>query len=221
MTDACTLPDPVVAPEAACASPSLVAQLCFMQGTLIATPYGWRAVQDIVAGDEVCTAHGGVTVVTGVVHQAVAIAEADPLRVLPVRIVAGALGHQMPRRDLLLSPCHAVLLDDVLVQAGALVNGQSILRDDSVPESFVYCHLKTPEHTLLLADGVAAESVADHAPCSARGDWDEFIALLPEGAGVIPMSLPRVTHADSLPLSLAERIAARAIELSGEASQIS
>jgi hypothetical protein len=187
-----------------------------MQGTLIATPYGLLAVEDIVAGDEVCTAHGGVTQVRRVGHQRMASVEADPVQWLPVRITAGALGDHVPRRDLLLSPCHAVLLDDVLVQAGAMVNGQSIVREDAVPEALSYYHLETNEHTLLLAEGVAAETVVDSTPRMSEDSWEEFVALLPEGAGVIQMSLPRVTSARQLPLSLAERLAARAIELSGE-----
>jgi len=47
---------------------------------------------------------------------------------LPIRIKAGVLEVNVPARDLLLSPDHALLIDDVLIRVGALVNGICIVR---------------------------------------------------------------------------------------------
>ncbi len=86
---------------------------------------------------------------------------ADPLRAFPVRIRAGALGPNLPRRDLLLSPGHAVRIGDILVHAAALVNGTGIVRVAAMPERFVYWHVELDRHALILAEGVAAETLLD------------------------------------------------------------
>ena len=45
---------------------------------------------------------------------------------LPVCISAGALGNGLPQRDLYLSANHAMVMGDMLVNAGAMVNGDTI-----------------------------------------------------------------------------------------------
>ncbi|WP_264580584.1 Hint domain-containing protein [Rhodoblastus acidophilus] len=74
---------------------------------------------------------------------------AEPIHFYPVRIKAGALGEGVPSRDLPLSTDHAVLTDDVLVQAGARVDGGSILRETHVLETFVYDRQSFPGETCL------------------------------------------------------------------------
>ena len=47
--------------------------------------------------------------------QTVSTIFADRVRVLPIRIKAGALGAKVPVRDLLISPDHAILIEGALI----------------------------------------------------------------------------------------------------------
>jgi hypothetical protein len=74
-----------------------------------------------------------------------------------VRITAGAFADGMPRRDLLLSPHHAVMVGAQLFEAGSLVNGATILREMAA-KSVTYHHIELEEHDIMLAEGMPAES---------------------------------------------------------------
>ena len=64
---------------------------CFMPGTMIAVPDGSREVETLKRGDLVLTADGDVKPVVWVGRQTIADSLAEPLRTLPIRIMAGAL----------------------------------------------------------------------------------------------------------------------------------
>ena len=136
--------------------------VCLMPGTPAATPEGDAPVESLRAGDLVLTADGRMAPVRWMGRQTISTRFADPLRALPIRITAGALGELMPARDLLLSPDHALLVEGVLVQAGALVNGTTIRREAGVPEVFTYWHVELHDHALVLAEGVPAETFIDN-----------------------------------------------------------
>ena len=136
---------------------------------------------------------------------------ADPLRILPVRIRAGALGANLPARDLLLSPNHAVRIGDALVQAGALVNGTSVVREPDVPVAFTYWHLELDTHALVIAEGVAAESFLDGVEDIGFQNWGERAAP----ASVRELPYPRVKSARQVPLALRRHLAAREAALFG------
>ena len=144
-------------------------------------------------------------------RQTVSTRFADPLRALPVRIAAGALGEALPARDLLVSPCHALLVDGVLAQAGALVNGATVRREAAaaVPEVFTYWHLELADHALVLAEGVPAETFVDNVARLAFDNWDEHEAAGSE-APIAEMALPRAKSARQLPTATRRRLADRA-----------
>jgi hypothetical protein len=72
--------------------------------------------------------------------------------------VAGALGDNTPSRDLLVSPDHALLVDGLLVQAAALVDGIAVRHEPAPAERFTWYHIELEDHALVLAEGTPAET---------------------------------------------------------------
>jgi hypothetical protein len=135
---------------------------CFGAGTEILTPDGMIAVENLAVGDEVLSARTGAPqkiIWTGARRVDVA-RHANPEKVMPVRVRAGALAPGLPERDLILSPDHALLLDGHLVEAKTLVNGATILWDKS-RRAVTYHHIELAEHDVVLAEGIPAETFLD------------------------------------------------------------
>src|SRR5262249_34963155 len=151
--------------------------LCFLAGTRVRTPLGEMPVEALKRGDLVLTTQGCAMPVCWIGRQTVSTTFADPLRVLPIRIKAGALGPHVPSRDLLLSPDHAVLVGDILIQASALVNGTSIVRETNVPTTLSYYHIELDDHSLILAENTPAETFVDNVDRLAFDNWDEYETL--------------------------------------------
>ena len=87
------------------------------------------------------------------------VGHAQPRKVWPVRVAAGAFGPGRPYAELWLSPDHAVFVEGVLIPVRCLVNGSTIAQ---VPvERVVYHHVELAEHDVLLAEGLPAESFLD------------------------------------------------------------
>ncbi len=121
-------------------------------------------VEELRIGDTAVTATGGRRTIQWIGRRAITpnacgVASSQ----WPVRVRAGAFASGVPRRDLLLSPGHPVLVDadannegGVLVPIMCLINGTSIAR---LPvECIDYWHIELDKHDLLLAEGLSAES---------------------------------------------------------------
>lgn len=183
--------------------------VCFLAGTAIATPSGPVPVERLAIGDLVLTSGGLSRRVRWIGRQTCHTRFGDPLRVLPVAIAAGALGAGLPYRELRLSPDHALLVDGVLVQAGALVNGTTVTRLGAadVDDRFVYFHVELEDHSLILAEGVPAETFLDNVTRRRFDNWAEYRALYGEPAGSIAeLAVPRVKSARQLPRALRQRL---------------
>ena len=191
--------------------------VCFCPGTLIRTPEGEVPVETLARGDLVLTSEGLAKCVTWIGRQTVSTRFADPLRVLPIRIRAGALDENVPSRDLLLSPDHAVLVGDILFQAGVLVNGHSIIREANVPVTFTYYHVELDDHSLILAESTPAETFIDNVERLAFDNWEEHEAFYPDGKPISEMAYPRAKAYRQVPMRLRGQLAARGALLYGNA----
>jgi hypothetical protein len=137
---------------------NLVVQVaCFRDGTRIRTPSGDVGIEALRPGDGVVTSTGEVRgIIWAGARRLVCAQYAHPHLLWPVRIAAGALGGNLPTRDLWLSPDHALFLDGVLIPVRCLINHTSIV---PVPMDVVtWHHLELDSHDVILAEGAPAES---------------------------------------------------------------
>ena len=130
---------------------------CFTAGTLILCEHGEVPVENLKAGDLVRTAAGALRSIKWIGEQRISLLFISRDRSLPVKVKAGALGDNRPSRDLVVSPGHAILVDGVLCNAAALINGTTIVRAEQAAD-FTYYHVELDSHDLLVSEGVASES---------------------------------------------------------------
>ena len=183
---------------------------CFMAGTMIRTPDGVVAVETLKRGDLVLTHDGRSVPVDWLGIQTVSLMFADRIRVLPVMVKAGAIADNVPSRDLLISPDHALLIDGALIQAGALVNGTSIVRVTDVPKVFTYYHVEVDDHSLILAENAPAETFVDNVDRLNFDNWAEHQGLYPEGKPISELPYPRAKSHRQVPVAIRVRLGERA-----------
>jgi hypothetical protein len=167
-------------------------------------------VETLKRGDLVLSSDGQVKPVSWLGVQTISTRFADKVRVWPIRIRAGALGENVPSRDLMLSPDHAVLVQGALIQAGALVNGTSIVRETDVPEVFTYYHVEVDDHSLILAENTPSETFVDNVDRLNFDNWAEHLALYPEGRPIAELPYPRAKSHRQVPVSIRVMLGARA-----------
>lgn len=134
-----------------------ISEVSFVVGTRIATPDGPRRIEDLAPGAIITAAIGEPRSVRRITQQRIDIAaHPSPTRVTPVHLRAGALGPDLPLRDLLL-PAESLVFfpsDAVLAPIGALLNGAGIAR--AIPTGLLtWCRLELDSPGILLAEDVA------------------------------------------------------------------
>ncbi len=130
---------------------------CFAAGTRILTTRGEITVENLRLGDQIILHQGGVAPVTWIGQRRIALERhPKPDTVQPVLITTGAINDGLPSRDLYVSPDHALYLAGHLIPAKALVNGTTIRQ--VTQRSVTYYHIELPEHAVLSAEGMPAES---------------------------------------------------------------
>ncbi len=166
---------------------------CFTPGTAIATPKGEVAVEALKPGDRVLTRDNGIQTISWVGTKRLDFAQlkaAPQLR--PIKIKAGALGDNMPERDMLVSPSHRMLIvshqaELYFSQSEVLVAAQHMLAMDGVEVSeqpyITYIHIMCENHEIVLSDGAWSESFQP-ADITLKGfdsdQREELFALFPE-----------------------------------------
>tara|TARA_R110002020_G_scaffold232139_1_gene443486 strand:+ start:8365 stop:9057 length:693 start_codon:yes stop_codon:yes gene_type:complete len=141
---------------------------CFTPGTMIATARGEVAVELLSVGDKVITRDNGLQVIRWIGRRKINAALCLTHRHLaPVRIRKGALGNDLPERDMMVSPNHRMLVandktalhfedSEVLVAAKHLTGlaGVDVVYDRET----AYLHLMFDQHEVILSDGTWSES---------------------------------------------------------------
>ena len=166
---------------------------CFTPGTRIATPQGERLVEDLKVGDRVITRDNGMQVIRWVGARDMSGDELQAAAHLrPVLIQKGALGNDLPERDMMVSPNHRVLIAndktalyfeerEVLVAAKHLTDRDGI--DVVDVSSTTYIHIMFDQHEVILSDGTWTESFQP-GDMSLAGIGDEqreeILELFPE-----------------------------------------
>jgi hypothetical protein len=134
---------------------------CYCPGTLIKTPRGEIAVEELEIGDEVITMSGIARPIKWIGRRSYNGRFVRGRKdILPVCIKAGALADNVPQRDLWISPHHAMYLDGALIEAKDLINGASIVQARHV-EHVEYFHVEFDSHDVIIAEGAPSESFID------------------------------------------------------------
>jgi hypothetical protein len=134
---------------------------CYCPGTLIKTPRGETAVEKLKIGDKVITMSGIAQPIKWIGRRSYGKRFLrNSKEILPICIKAGALADDVPKRDLWISPHHAMYLDGVLIEAKDLINGVSIVQAEHV-EGVEYFHVELDTHDVIIAEGALSESFID------------------------------------------------------------
>ena len=131
---------------------------CYCAGTGILTDHGEVPVEALRVGDRLVTLGGAARRLRWIGRRSFAgeFIRRNP-DLLPVTIRAGALDGVLPRRDLSVSPNHALYLDGVLVPALCLIDGHGVTQARAVAR-VDYHHLELDRHDIVFAEGAPAET---------------------------------------------------------------
>ena len=167
---------------------------CFTTGISIATARGEMPVESVCAGDQLITRDNGLQTVRWA-----GLREMDSYylqrnnHLQPVLIQKGSLGHDLPERDMMVSPNQRILVTndrvsmhfadhEVLVGAKHLLNPKAGIQSINSMGT-QYIHLMFDKHEVILANGVWAESfhAGDHSlKALGNAQRSEICEIFPE-----------------------------------------
>lgn len=158
---------------------------CFVAGTRLKTPQGWRAVEDLAVGDLVCTLDAGNQPLRWTGSRQVA----GRGSYAPIRIPAG---WNRLKRDILVSPQHRMLISGsgcelALGLESAFVSARQMaamgLAQEVSRAKVTYHHVMFDAHQIVIAEGAPSESllVSDETLSGLTAESaDEIRSLFPE-----------------------------------------
>lgn len=173
--------------------------VCFLKDTLISTPSGDVAVQDLCIGDHVNTFDAGPQPIVWCAKTQIPFRDtiSEP-NLWPIHIPRGAFGGGIPSRHLCVSPQHRILIapqngsaflnmDEVFVPAKKLV-GLFGIRELRPKNDIAYFHVALKKHSILTSNGALTESFLP-GPMAIR-------TLTQEARGALYKALPQITAQD-------------------------
>ena len=202
---------------------------CLAPGTLIRTPSGNRPVEELQIGDLVLTHDGPLPLkFLGISSRHVNSLKASGR--MPIRIQARVFGHNLPSADIYCTPSHAFALGDCLVEAQALINGESIYQleqlseydqrhqceqSSSLPEhkevdSFTYYSLEFEQHVLVWANDLLTESYLptyrnEELTRVLWNNYENYLSLYGTSDTMDELPMPRIPFSRQLPLRIREQ----------------
>ena len=155
---------------------------CYCRDTLILTDRGERPVETLAIGDRVMTMSGALRPIKWIGRRSYGGRFVlGQSHILPICFKAGSLGDNVPRRDLWVSPHHAMYLEGILIESRHLVNGVSVVQARTV-DQVEYFHIELDSHDVLIAEGALSESFIDDDSRSMFHNAHEYGVLYPDAA---------------------------------------
>ncbi len=185
------------------------AMICFAPGTRIATPGAEQRVDDLRIGDLILAAGGRTVPIRWIGRRTVRMRQVRvPERLEPVRIRAGALGGGLPHSDLTVTADHGMIVDGLVINASALVNGASIafVPHSDLPDQITYFHIETEAHDVILANGAPAETFVDYVQREAFDNYQEYLDLYGADRIIWEMARPRIGAQRLVPNAIKARL---------------
>lgn len=177
---------------------------CFARGTLITTDRGDLPIEVLKAGDKVLTQDNDFQELVLPMNRIIGPKELqNNPKLYPIRITAGAMGAGLPKRDLVVSRQHRMVINSdlskrmfgtpaVLVAAIRLTELPGIYVEENV-DTIEYFHLIFGKHEVVFAEGAPTESFllnADTRKAFSSAKWEEFVTLFPEARDLNYLGIP-------------------------------
>jgi hypothetical protein len=137
-------------------------------------------------------------------------------------VLAGAVAPGVPEVDVVLSPDHALHIEDVLIPVRYLINGRTVVQEPAA--AVTYWHVELPAHDVVFAEGLPAESYLDTGNRAAFANTPDAVMLHADfaraawqsgGCAKLVLEGPELAAARRELLARAEALGGRRVSLPG------